>query len=202
MKFSSASIYPINSRPYGYSYGEWSAKWWQWLLSIPECSSPALDSSGKNANNNQKYPNVFFLCQTYERAGSIPRRTICLPKDKAIFMPIINWISLLHHDGETEKELLDRARESMNVIGEMEISINGTTMKERLRNFRALSPFFDVELPEGNIVRLSPGGRRAVSDGYWVFLKPLQAGAFLSSFGSCSSGVTKIGVDYEIILAQ
>jgi hypothetical protein len=38
-------------------------------------------------------------------------------------VPIINWISLLHHDGETEKELVDRARERMDVIGEMEISI-------------------------------------------------------------------------------
>ena len=170
------------------------------MLSIPKHSSPALDSSGKNANYNQKHPNVFFLCQTYERTGSIPRRIVCLPKEKAIFMPIINWISLLHHDGETEKELVDRARERMNVIGDMEISIGGITLKEQLHNFRALSPFFDVKLPEGNIVGLSPGRRRAISDGYWIFLKPLQSAASLNSFGSCSSGATRIGVDYEITL--
>lgn len=193
-------IYPIESRPYGYSYNEWSAKWWQWLLSISKPSSPAFDSSGKNAGVQQKYPNVFFLCQTYEKSGVIPKRSISLPKDKAIFIPIINWISLMHHDGETDKELFDKATKSMDVIGDMKISINGITLKENLRNFRALSPFFEVELPQDNIIGISPGRRRAISDGYWILFKPLQTEISLTSVGSCSSGATKIGVDYEIIL--
>ena len=194
------SIYPIKSRPYGYSYSEWSAKWWQWLLSISKSSSPAFDSSGKNAGVQQKYPNVFFLCQTYEKSSVIPKRSISLPKNKAIFIPIINWISLMHHDGETDQELVDKAVKSMDVIGDMKISINGITLNENLRNFRALSPFFEVELPQDNIIGISPGRRRAISDGYWIFFKPLQTEISLTSFGSCSSGATKIGVDYEIIL--
>ena len=202
LKFSSTSIYPVNSKPHGYSYSEWSSRWWQWLLSIPKQSSPAFDTSGKNANINQKYPDVFFLCQTYEGAKSIPNRSMCLPKNKSIFMPIINWISIIHHDGETEKELLDKATQSMNIIGEMMISMNGVTLKNDLHNFRVLSPFFDIELPEDNIVGLSPGKRLAVSDGYWVFLRPLTAGGHLNSFGSCSSGATKIGAHYEITLAE
>ena len=193
------SIYPIESRPYGCSYSEWSARWWQWLLSISKPSSPAFDSNGKNAGVQQKYPNVFFLCQTYERSGVIPKRSISLPKKKAIFMPIINWISLMHHDGETDKELLDKATKSMDVIGDMEISINGVALRENLSNFRALSPFFEVQLPQDNIIGISPGRRRAVSDGYWIFFKPLQSEISLRSFGYCSSGATKIGVDYEII---
>ena len=200
LKFDSTSIYPINSKPYGYSYAEWTCKWWQWLLSIPKDSSPAFDPNGKNANNNQNHANVFFLCQTYEDVKSIPNRTIQLPKNKAIFMPIINWISLLHLDGENEKELLDKATQRMNVVGEMVISMNGTTFKSPLHNFRVLSPFFDIDLPEDNIVGLEPGKRLAISDGYWVFLKPLQTGGYLNSFGSCSSGATKIGTNYIIAL--
>ena len=60
------SIFPIHSKPFGYTYGEWSAMWWQWLLSIPKSKNPALDSTGANAHINQNYPNVFFLCQTYQ----------------------------------------------------------------------------------------------------------------------------------------
>jgi hypothetical protein len=201
LEFNSTSIYAINSMPYGRTYSEWTAKWWQWLLSIPKCSSPAFDTTGKNANTNQKDPNVFFLCQTYENADAIPSRSIYVPKNKAIFIPIINWISLLHHDGESDEELLYRATQSMNVVGQMEISINGFTLKKQLEKFRVLSPFFDVDLPEANIVGLSPGIRRAVSDGFWAFIKPLQTGGSLRSFGSCSSGVTRIGVNYEISLA-
>lgn len=105
----------------------------------------------------------------------------------------------MHHDGETDKELLDKATKSMDVIGDMEISINGVALRENLSNFRALSPFFEVQLPQDNIIGISPGRRRAVSDGYWIFFKPLQSEISLRSFGSCSSGATKIGVDYEII---
>lgn len=117
-------------------------------------------------------------------------------------MPIINWISILHHDGETEKELLDKATQSMNIIGEMTISFNGVALKDRLHNFRVLSPFFDIELPEDNIVGISPGKKLAVSDGYWVLFRPLQVGGYLNSYGSCSSGITRIGAHYEITLAE
>lgn len=117
-------------------------------------------------------------------------------------MPIINWISILHHDGETEKELLDKAIQSMNIVREMTISINGFKLGYKLHDFRVLSPFFDVELPNDNIVGLSPGKRRAISDGYWVFIKPLETGGHLNSYGSCSSGATRIGANYEITLVE
>lgn len=200
LKFDSTSIYPINSKPYGYSYAEWTCKWWQWLLSIPKQFSPAFDLNGKNANINQEYTNVFFLCQTYEDVKSVPKRTIQIPKNKSIFMPIINWISILHIDGENEKELLEKATHRMDVVGEMVISMNEITFKSPLQKFRIISPFFDVDLPKGNIIGVEPGKRLAISDGYWIFLKPLLTGVDLNSYGSCSSGITKIGVNYNITL--
>jgi hypothetical protein len=35
-------IYPPDSEPFGRSYGEWSAKWWQWVYSIPLEKNPQL----------------------------------------------------------------------------------------------------------------------------------------------------------------
>ena len=60
------SIYSVDSEPYGVSYAEWSEKWWQWLLKIPQSSSPLADMTGKNAYIRQIESNVFFLCQTNE----------------------------------------------------------------------------------------------------------------------------------------
>lgn len=202
LKFNSSSIFPIDSDPFGVSYGEWAIRWWQWLLSIPKSLNPSLDTSGKNAHNNQKYPNVLFLCQTYEDTEFNPIRWINICKNTAIFIPVINWISLLHHDGESDRDLLDKATSRMDVVGNMEISINGFSMKNQLHNYRVLTPFFIVELPEDNIVDLAPGARRAIADGYWVFLKPLPKGVSLKTFGSCSSGATKIGVHYEITVPE
>jgi hypothetical protein len=199
MQSLSISIFPIHSKPLGYTYGEWSARWWQWLLSIPKSKNPALDSTGANAHINQIYPNVFFLCQTYqEGVPSIPNRTVTVPAGRSIFMPIINWISIMHNDGETDQELIQIANKRMDVVANLQITINELTLKDGLKEYRAQSAFFDIALPEDNIVALPPGLTRAVSDGYWLFLKPLEDNIKITSFGSCSSGLTKIGVSYNL----
>ena len=77
MKPVPISIFPVNSKPFGCTFEEWSARWWQWLLSIPKSINPAFDSTGANANINQDNIEVFFLCQTYEEGGPpIPNGTV------------------------------------------------------------------------------------------------------------------------------
>lgn len=201
MRYVPIPIYPIDSKPFGHTYGEWSARWWQWLLSIPKSKSPLHDSTGVNAHINQKYQNVFFLCQTNENTvPHTPTRAVTIPKGTSIFMPIINWISILHIDGETDQELTEIANKKMDVVANLEITIDGLRIKNGLEEYRILSPCFEIWLPRENIVASSPGMRRAISDGYWLFLKSLETDTIISSFGSCSSGVTKIGVNYNLFI--
>jgi hypothetical protein len=195
-------IFPLDSKPFGHTYAEWSAKWWQWLLSIPKSRNPAFDSTGVCANLNQNYPDVFFLCQTHESAPFIPNRTVTITPGRSIFMPIINWVSILHTDGETDRELIEIANKRMDVVANLQLSIDGITIKAGLEKYRTQSQFFEVMLPENNIFALPSGTIRAVSDGYWIFLKQLEHDTELSSFGSCSSGVTKIGVNYTLHLSS
>lgn len=56
-------IYPPDSEPYGLTYADWSARWWQWVSSIVETDSPLNDDTGKNCGNNQSGP-VWFLAGT------------------------------------------------------------------------------------------------------------------------------------------
>jgi hypothetical protein len=194
----SSLILPIDSKPYGLTLGEWSVKWWQWLLSIQKSVNPAFDVTGDNANLNQNYPDVFFLCQTIEGAKTIPYRKITIAAGQSIFMPIVNWISILHIDGETDQELLASAKQRMDVIAELEITINEVTIREGLEKYRTQSPFFETALPEDNVLGIDQGPTRCVSDGYWIFLRTCENSIRISSFGSCSSGFTKIGVRYNI----
>jgi hypothetical protein len=46
-------VLPPNSHPFGRTYGEWSAKWWQWAVSIPASNSPITDTTGANCAVNQ-----------------------------------------------------------------------------------------------------------------------------------------------------
>ena len=63
-----------------------------------------------------------------------------------------------------------------------------------LRPYRILSPLFDVRLGENNILEVKQQNTQMISDGYWVFLKPLTTGRHqLTSFGSCQSGKIMIG---------
>jgi hypothetical protein len=192
------TIYPIDSKPFGYSYSRWSERWWRWLLSIPQKISPAFDITGSNTKLNQNNPNIFFLCQTIEGIERIPTRRTTVPAGRAIFMPIINWISVLDIDGKNEDELHFVARDKMDKAANLEVEINGAIIEYPLNNNRVHSSFFTVELPADNILRLPSGPRGLVSDGYWICFYTNSNRINLSTFGSCSSGKTRIGMVYDI----
>lgn len=192
------NAFPIDSNPFGLSYSEWCIKWWQWISSIPKHNNPALDWSGIKVYESQSDSRVLFLCQTYEGVETTPSRRNRITKGRSIFMPIINWISIMYQDGNSDNQLLEIARSKMDVVGPLEITINGVTVNKGLEEYRIQSPFFEIDLPENNLFGISAGKRRCVSDGYWVFLRPIFENIRLSSFSSCSSGLTKIKVSYDL----
>lgn len=197
MSSTNVNIYSENSFPFGYSFGQWSVRWWQWLLAIPKSINPILDLSGENAAIRQSDSDVFFLCQTVENVDQRPTRNISVRKGTSLFLPAINWVSNFYEDGHSEKDLIETARRRMDIIGDLQFYLNGERV-QGLNKYRFLSKFFSVDLPKDNIFDLPAGKARLVSDGYWVFTKPLIMDTTISTFGTCSSGVTKIGVNYNI----
>jgi|SRR5580765_376155 len=197
MPIGAVKIYHQNSKPFGHSFSEWSERWWQWLLSIPKSHNPAIDSSGEKAYTGQSHSNVFFLCQTIEGVKQQPHRKICIHNGTSLFFPIINWVSNFYEHGRLEKELIETAIERMNTIGNLEFNFNGIKV-QGLEKYRILSKFFTVELPKDNVLDIPAGKSRLISDGYWVFTEPIITDTAISTFGSCSSGLTKIGVNYYI----
>ena len=137
LETSRISVFPIDSKPYGFTYGEWSAKWWQWLLSIPRPANPAFDSTGANANVGQRDPDVYFLCQTIEGVKGVHSRICSIQPGKAIFMPIINWVSILHAEGESDQQMIAIAKEKIDAVAKLEVSINGKNISEGLEKYRA-----------------------------------------------------------------
>ena len=64
-----------------------------------------------------------------------------------------------------------------NSVVHLEASVNGISLAG-LEKYRIQSTLFNFILPENNILRLPPQATQAVSDGNWVFLKPLPAGNY------------------------
>lgn len=191
-------IYPRKLKPYGLSYDQWCIKWWRWLLSIPKFESPVIDLTGINAKLNQNDSCVFFLCQTFECSDIVPIRNITIPRGRSVFMPLINWISTIPDDGMTDEDLVIKANKKMDAIQNIKVIINGNEINLKDTDLRVIAGPFEVTLPDANILNLDAGRTRVYSDGYWMLSRPLNSAISLSTYGSCSLGLTKIGVLYNI----
>jgi hypothetical protein len=171
------SIFPVDSRPYNLTYGEWSAKWWIWALSIPEENNPVTDQTGENCGVNQEGP-VWFLAGTL--GGSVTRECN-VPAGKAILLSPLN-IECSYAEFptmKTEKELSDCAQWPGASV---EVTIDGVKLQE-IEKYNVQSPIFDVVLPESNIFGAPAGPTKAVSGGWWVLLQSLPPGNHQISFG-------------------
>jgi len=192
------SIVSIDSVPYGIGYGEWTAKWWQWAFSIPLERNPISGYTDENCAINQSGP-VWFLPGT---AGGVEERNCTIPLGKAILLPILNHGGTLSDTpaARSEQELFSFTKREMDIISDLEVTVDSVKLNS-FQRYRVQSPIFDVVLPENNLFGGSPGPTRGASDGYWLFLKPLQKGKHeIESFGSCLAGKVKIGVNYHIVI--
>ena len=83
-------VIPIHAKPYGLTYGEWSAAWWSWVVGIPAGDNfdenPILDETGEFGDIDQEGP-VFFLAGSF---GTTVERTLTVPRGKGLFFPIVN----------------------------------------------------------------------------------------------------------------
>ena len=74
-------VLPLDSSPYGNTYGEWSAQWWQWLMSIPKATNPNFDTTGAHCAEGQAGP-VWFLAGAFD-SGPYTRSCISAAGSKS-----------------------------------------------------------------------------------------------------------------------
>jgi hypothetical protein len=189
------SIAPIDSQPYGKSYGEWSGAWWQWCYSIPPDVNPVLtDPTGKYASLGQSGP-VWFLAGTFNNETAV--RKVVVPQGKALFFPIINynWVNFPEYGDNPwspEQEAMARglAAQVIESAGELSCEIDGVVVAD-LMDYRCQTPTdgaYMVKLPRNNIWDVwlplygldvdVPAGSYGpcIDDGYYLMLEPLAAG--------------------------
>jgi hypothetical protein len=196
-------------KPYGLTYGQWTVKWWQWLLAIPRDQNPALDETGSKVERVQANPYVSFLTGTFVNTINTPRRTVALPSDKSILFPAINYQANFIEDPifKNESELKRHVSADIDDIARHDVLLDG----EYVPSFRVASDpsLFPVQiandLPHGTNgvdtgwVDGKGGQTDAVSDGYWTFLRPLPRGKHnIHLAGSCTGGARKTEAYYDI----
>jgi len=174
------AVFPANSKPYGLTYGEWTAKWWQWGYSIPKDINPAYDDIGKNCTQKQNGP-VWFLAGTY---GHAVNRKCDIPTGEAILFPILNSECSFAEFPKLKSlsELRTCAKTIQDRVSILKASVDGIPIPS-LQEYRIQSPPFNFTLPQDNILGLPANvTTRAIADGNWVFLKPLSPGSHKITF--------------------
>ena len=188
---SAAIISPVAIQSFGATYGEWSARWWQWLLSIPTATNPNL---GGDCGQGQD-DDVWFLPGTF---GGSATRTCTIPAGKPIFLPLINSVAFKPTGGETLLSLRRLAAEFVDSVTVLACTIDGNSL-ENLRDFRVHSPSFSVTAPPGALLHASATDPM-VSDGYWLLLSPLAAGPHTIHVQTETSGGFSADVTYELTI--
>ena len=83
---SGYSFFAPGSKPFGKTYGEWSAAFWQWIISAPSDRNPSNvnDNTGKYCSKGQSGP-VWFLPLVL---GGDAVKTCNIPSGKTILFPV------------------------------------------------------------------------------------------------------------------
>ncbi len=187
-------VLPPHSRPYGKSYAEWSAKWWQWVLSIPASVNPNLDPTGEFSDQGQSGP-VWFIAGNF---GGDVTRSFNVPAGKALFFPIVNqeWDNYLWLDPDTNstiEEMRAILRDSIDGAINLACEVDGVPIRG-LKNvlttrYRVESVPFAITLPPDNLYQAVgcldcfPGTYSpAVGDGVYLMLAPLSVGEHTITF--------------------
>lgn len=204
-------VAPPDANYAGLSYGDWSAMWWQHIMSIPTSQNPMIDTTGANALVDQSGP-VYFLAGTWGGSGEVTR-TVTIPAGKALFFPIVNVIvdnggcsaTNVPPTTFTPAQMRAMIAGTLDSVEGLYASVDGAPIRG-LQKYAVITPEFQYDLPAtGNVWEfLGCGGytfgdswRGAVANGFYLMLRPLSPGQHVIRFGSSSMKIT-----YKLTVAR
>jgi hypothetical protein len=172
-----AHVFPPNAHPFGASYGEWQARWFEWFIEIPAPVSPLFDETGELCGTNQSGP-VWFLAPVAHPGTTT--RACTVPTGTGVFVQGLgNECSNVEPPpffGATEAELRACAAAGYEAFfgdATQSITVDGVTVSGFEDRYRTQTPLFSYTLPPDNLYGLPPGNALAISDGTAVMVKPL-----------------------------
>lgn len=197
----SSLLYQPNQSAFGKKMSEWSAEWWQYVLSTPQNPNPLLDPTGGYCTIVQHGP-VWFLEGAIRGAGDVTR-TCSLPEGKALFFPLLNLVDI-NVATQPVWELRAEIAGCMDAAFNISLEVDGQAIpsKELLRS-RVRSVPFEVVYPADGVPTTPPVPAAiyspAVDDGYYVMLRPLAVGThtlhFTGAHHGCDYPPTNFHVD-------
>ena len=173
-------VAPPQSKPHGRTFGEWEAKWWQALVSIPADPDNPFFVGGAFGDEDH----VLFLTGV----SGPTTVNITIPPGTSLFFPMINSecssLEAPPFHGATEEEQRACANEFIDNVTGVFAEIDGRPVVN-IADYRTESPQFTITVPPSNIlgVTVPPDTGTSVDAGFYLFLSPLSVGTHTLHFG-------------------
>jgi hypothetical protein len=190
----------INAKPYGVSYSEWSARWWQHMVSTPSGDNSLIDAGGNKCSTGQSGP-VWLLAGNL---GGVSQRNCDVPAGTALYFPIYNFIgantpNVCFQDANdlSVADLRAQGKGFVDAVTSLNVELDDKPIP-RLFDRRYRSTAFSLTVPSDNVFNAGCEGlprgiySPAIDEGYYVMLKPLPVGKHVLRIRSDASG---FGVD-------
>ncbi|MEX8496473.1 MAG: hypothetical protein AB3X41_05570 [Leptothrix ochracea] len=195
-----AVYFAPTAAPYGTSFPEWTAQWWQFVASMPPAIHPLLDPSGEACAIGQRGP-VWFLFGNF---GGVTQRACTIPANKALFFPLLNAFAF-DSPGVCGQDAVHVSVTDLRTLvapwvtgAQLSAQVDGVPIRH-LERFRHQSVVFSISTPNGDLFCNLPQATYgpAVDDGYYVMLKPLPPGDHVVHFQG-AQGTFSLDVTYQI----
>jgi hypothetical protein len=205
---SGSLAFAPNTRPFGTTMGDWSARWWRWELSIPASMNPGLDPSGAFCDQGQPTSEAWYLASVFA-FGSVTR-SCSIPKGRAVIVALSTILNdypcpdpnFQPAPGQSLGDFLRiGARQFEDAVNVLNLSVDGRNI-DGLFNYRFESPLFqfrgDPSLTSAIDPCITGQEQPGVSDGYFVMLKPLTPGAHIVHFGAADTRGFQSAITYQL----
>jgi hypothetical protein len=187
------------------SYRAMCSEWCRWVISIPKQESPTIYETNLMRMQASSVNKTVFLCQAFDfqYLNTGIDRCITIPPGWSIFMPVINWVSVLEKEEKGNEKYFRRlAEERMDEAANLNVKVNGIPIPLCFNNFRVKSISDKIVLPKHNLFDMEPTETSYVADGFWIFFRPLTSDLTLETYASCQSGIIQISSKYRMVLNE
>jgi hypothetical protein len=177
-------IYSIDSNPFGKHHKYWLAEWWKSNLKISAQDHPNYVDRNNNIDNTKDPTKCFiggdsknkvlFLTVPFV-AEKFSERTCDVPSGTAIFLPIESSQCDFGLPNIINKDDLKSCAESGNDGVTILISMDGNKLDYNVAKNRIMSDYFNITM-NNKLMGDYTGTYLSLSEGYTVFIKPLEAG--------------------------
>jgi hypothetical protein len=161
----------------GMTGSELVAKWWTWVLGIPNDVHPEKKYPDAQRCSVMQNGSVWFLPDVSPGVGTV-NYSCNIPSGKDIMVPLTTSECDAGTEGSlTDKELVDCADNIVTPISNIEVTVDGK--KVDINGSPVKTNFFNVTYPENPLDifgAVKPGTYKGIATGYFLYLNGMTAG--------------------------